>query len=762
MMALVVVWFFPEGQTFASDKSIPKTSAKPNILFILVDDLGYADLGCQGSKDIRTPNIDSIAKSGIRFTDAYVTSPQCGPSRAGIMTGVSQARFSYIDNQGHKGLPDPQVLPLMPEYLNKAGYRTGMVGKWHIGQGTEWMVDPKLRMKTYQPLLPKKRIEAAMPWKRGFDEGFFGLGGSGHYFPFKKPYSYNPRSHFFAFNGADNEPKEIRFSENAYKTDFLTDAALNFIGKADDRPFFLYLAYYAPHTPLQAKTKDINANGHIKDGKRRKFAGMMTCLDGNIGRVLDLLDQKGIRDNTLVVFMSDNGGPTSHNTSRNDPYSGVKGDVYEGGIRVPFMVSWPSQFPKGKVLSGPVISLDLLPTFAAAAEQNKISDLCDGKNLLPWLKGKANCPNDEIYWSWRGNYNAIRSGTLKEVRNGKETKAADGTPLGKHIFADLATNPKELPGKALKDEKKKTRLSERLDAWLLQVKEDTKKLTPKNETIQDNGIVKDLVTPVMTNEKPAPGKRVRQVALEYKGTDVYHSLYLPVDWKPSGKYPVIVEYTGNKAPFCNSTGQVKDANLGYGISGGKGFIWVSMPYIEKGRNKNAVTWWGDRQATIEYCKKNLPRICKQFGGDPDNVFICGFSRGAIGASYIGLADDEIASLWKGMFTHDHFDGHIEKWPYPESDRKSALKRLARLKGRPVLVCGSAADYLKDHLDLARFTFLDVPVEKIFNIPEGKVIHPHTDMWMHRQSKYRKQARAWLHEALKEKSDSALILDSSKK
>lgn len=253
----------------------------------------------------------------------------------------------------------------------------------------------------------------------------------------------------------------------------------------------------------------------------------------------------------------------------------------------------------------------------------------------------------------------------------------------------------------------------------------------------------DLVTPVMTDGKPAAGRRVRQVAIEYKGTEVYHSLYLPVDWKAGGKYPVIVEYTGNKAGFCNSTGEVKDANLGYGISGGKGFIWVCMPYVEKGGKENAVTWWGDRQATVDYCKVNLPRICKEFGGDPDNVFICGFSRGAIGASYIGLADDEIASIWKGMFTHDHFDGQIEKWGYPGCDRKSALKRLSRLKGRPVLVCGGGADYLKDHLGLAEFTFLNVSVEKIFDIPEGKVIDRHTDMWMHRESNYRKTARKWL-------------------
>jgi len=269
----------------------------------------------------------------------------------------------------------------------------------------------------------------------------------------------------------------------------------------------------------------------------------------------------------------------------------------------------------------------------------------------------------------------------------------------------------------------------------------------------DGGTVPDLITPVMTNEAPAAGRRVRQVAPEYVGTDVYHALYLPVDWKPGGNYPVIIEYTGNKFPPGRGSGEVKDANLGYGLSGGRGFIWVVMPCVEKGRKMNAVTWWGDLQATVDYCKTNLPRICHQFGGDPDNVFICGFSRGAIGASYIGLADDEIASLWKGMFTHEHFDGQ-KKWPYPGSDRASALKRLARLKGREVLICGQHAskvrdDFLKDHLDLARFSFLDVPTSRIFRIPEGKVIHPHTDLWMHRESPYRRQARAWLRTVLNE-------------
>lgn len=259
----------------------------------------------------------------------------------------------------------------------------------------------------------------------------------------------------------------------------------------------------------------------------------------------------------------------------------------------------------------------------------------------------------------------------------------------------------------------------------------------------------DLITPDMTEVAPWSGKRVRQVSPEYQGTEVYHTLYLPTEWQEGKRYPVLVEYTGNKFPACGSTGEVKGANLGYGLSGGKGFIWVSMPYIQKGRKENTVTWWGDRQATIDYCKDNLPRICDEFGGDLENLFICGFSRGAIACSYIGLADDEIAALWKGMIAHDHFDGQ-KKWGYPKSDRASALERLARLKGRPVLVCGNANNYLKKYAELGNFTFLPVRVDKIFDIPDGLVIHHHTDLWAHRDSLTRQKAREWLQNQILQK------------
>ncbi len=444
---------------------------RPNIVFILVDDLGYADLGCQGSDDIRTPRIDSLAKQGIRFTDAYVTAPQCGPSRAGIVTGLNQARFGYLDNKGHSGLPDPDVLPLMPEIIRSAGYRTGLVGKWHIGQGTEYLIEQ--RGKEEDDLLPPKRIAAAKPWLRRFDEGLFIVGGGGYYFPFKAPFSKHPCSHFYSFQGADAEPSEFRLGEEAYKTDFLTDAALEFIGKAGDEkePFFLYLSYTSPHTPLQAKEEDIQANSHIEDNRRRIFAGMMTCLDGNIGRVLDLLEEKGLRENTLIAFLSDNGGPTSQNTSRNDPFTGIKGDVHEGGIRVPFILSWPGVFPEGTIYSQPVSSLDLIPTFAAAAGAELNAEIeYDGVDLLPYLAMDSTldtAPHEKLFWRWR-NYRALRSGDFKwlDARSPGRTKPTYGlfnlAESEVESGATLLEAPERLQGM---EEAHEAYWSTRLDEW---------------------------------------------------------------------------------------------------------------------------------------------------------------------------------------------------------------------------------------------------------------------------------------------------------
>lgn len=271
---------------------------------------------------------------------------------------------------------------------------------------------------------------------------------------------------------------------------------------------------------------------------------------------------------------------------------------------------------------------------------------------------------------------------------------------------------------------------------------------------------KELQLPPLESGIASSGKRVAITSPEYEGTAVHHMLYLPDDWNHDWQnkgqsWPVIIEYTGNKFPASGSTGEVEGAALGFGLSAGK-FIWAVLPYVANDHQHNEVTWWGDEQATVEYAKRNVPRICREFGGDSSRVFICGFSRGAIAVNYIGLYDDEIAKLWCGFISHDHYDGVREwketSWGSPYADyRASSIQRLNRLHGRPVLICQNGEirnieEYLTEYKSLAKFTFLDVPVNKIFpQIPNTLMIHPHTDRWMFVDSSERRQAWKWMEE-----------------
>jgi hypothetical protein len=277
-----------------------------------------------------------------------------------------------------------------------------------------------------------------------------------------------------------------------------------------------------------------------------------------------------------------------------------------------------------------------------------------------------------------------------------------------------------------------------------------------------------LSLPPIENTAPGPGKRVPVTPSEYQGTKVHHVIYLPTDWNPDWKakgqsWPVIVEYTGNYFPQAGSTGRVEDAALGFGISGGR-FIWAVLPYISADHTHNEVTWWGDELATVDYAKTNVPRICEKFGGDPSAVFICGFSRGAIGVNYIGLHDDEIARLWCGFISHDHYDGVREwkgtTWGAPlDAYRKAALARLSRLQGRPVLVCSNGgtpgiAKYLEGLVPLQSFTFVNVQISSIFpEFPNQLAIHPHTDRWLLKDSRDRRRVWDWVDQVLRTRSAS---------
>lgn len=273
------------------------------------------------------------------------------------------------------------------------------------------------------------------------------------------------------------------------------------------------------------------------------------------------------------------------------------------------------------------------------------------------------------------------------------------------------------------------------------------KRQPSPPPIDLQAIKPDLVTPAMKDAPPAPGERVKQQLPKLRGTKLYHAVYLPTNWTKDRRWPVIVEYPGN-GPYENKLGDknsgfVEDCNLAYGLSGGRDFICLTLPFVND-RQENQRQWWGDPQATVDYCLAAVDLICTEFGGDPTKLVLCGFSRGAIACNYIGLRDDKIAKLWKCFVVHSHYDG-VRRWTYDDSDADSARARLARLNGRPQWISheGSVAateQFLKDSAKLAdrplgKFTFVSLPFPN------------HTDTWALRDIAPRQEVRRWLREQL---------------
>ncbi len=405
-------------------------AAKPNVLLIIADDLGYHDLGFQGSKEIPTPNLDKLAAQSLICTNGYVSHPFCSPTRAGIMTGRYQQRFGHENNPAW--LPQDTVagLPLTettyPQLMQKAGYTTGAVGKWHLGAHPQFH-----------------------PNKRGFDEYFGALGGGHMYFP-------------GAGGGAEYNIPLNRNGKDEAQTKYLTeqfgDEAVAFVGRhtGEAKPWMLYLAFNAPHTPLQAPQKWLDKFSQIKDKNRQTYMAMVCALDEAVGGVLDKLDATKQRENTLIYFVSDNGGPnlqakSGSNFTDNSPLCGAKGMVYEGGMRVPFLVSWPAKIKPGKY-DQPVIALDFLPTSLAAADSADLTPKnLDGVNLLPFLSGEKNsAPHATLFWrsGGPGGNNAVRRGSMKLVRLGKaEPELYDlATDIGesKNLAAEKPEMVKEL------------------------------------------------------------------------------------------------------------------------------------------------------------------------------------------------------------------------------------------------------------------------------------------------------------------------------
>ncbi|MDQ8199420.1 sulfatase [Pelagicoccus enzymogenes] len=416
-------------------------SEKPNIILIVSDDAGYADFGFQGSSEIKTPHIDRLAAGGVTFTQAYVSASVCCPSRMGIMTGRYQQRFGAECNVPKLPTPgyseadlglDPQE-STMGDLLAAAGYRTLMVGKWHLG------------------------IEDHHhPMNRGFDSFYGFLGGSRSYRALE---STSPETRLYS----DFEPLD-EDDAVSYLTEDLTEAAIEFIERDDAAPFFIYLSYNAVHTPMEAKAEDIEQSPAIGDESRRTYAAMTRSMDENIGRLVAHLEESGLRENTLFCFANDNGGATN-NASANSPLRGFKGSYWEGGIRIPMILNWEKRIRPGSQFPAPVSTLDILPTFLAAAGSDARGKPLDGKDLLPYLSGEAAGPPHEFLF-WRlWHVAAVRHEDWKLIRVADHPLKSQRELLSAPLLFNLAEDPGETSNIASQHPAVTEMLMKRLEGW---------------------------------------------------------------------------------------------------------------------------------------------------------------------------------------------------------------------------------------------------------------------------------------------------------
>lgn len=420
-------------------------ASKPNIIVIFCDDLGWADLGAQGiRKDIRTPNLDALAKGGLLATDGYVTAPQCVPSRAGLISGRYQPRFGVESNGTELSGFDAQTT--IPTRLKKAGYATGMTGKWHLG--------PTNEISTH-----------------GFDDVYCNQGTGG------KAWAN------FDLNGKTLPGANIPSPEYHLEANSL--AACAFIKRHKAEPFFFYLAYRAPHVPLDATKKYLDRFPGEMPERRRQCLAMMSCVDDGVGKVMETLRQNGLEENTLIFFMGDNGAPlkitqedapgsgAGWDGSLNFPMNGEKGMLSEGGIREPWIAYWKGRIPAGQVYQHPVISLDVGATAVALAGLPH-DPLLDGVNVIPYFTGEAKgAPHESLFWRWEAQ-SAIREGKWKLLVGGKRSYLynLEGDREEKH--SQLAQQP-ELA----------KRLRTKLEAWAAELQPPGINLRPMAKTWEE-------------------------------------------------------------------------------------------------------------------------------------------------------------------------------------------------------------------------------------------------------------------------------------
>ena len=384
--------------------------AKPNIIVIMADDMGYADAGFTGAKDIQTPNLDALAASGVIFKNGYVNHAYCGPSRAALLSGRYQNRFGFETNPALD--PNNPYLgidigeKLFPRRLQQAGYTTGIVGKWHLGAA------PRFH-----------------PNKRGFNH-FYGFLGGGHDY-FRIDLKQPIKEGYLTALERNGQPAGF----DGYLTTALSIDAANFVDTNKDKPFFLYVAYNAPHAPLQAPKEAIAKYAHIDDKKRRVYAAMVDEMDAGIGRIISALEKNNLRDNTLVFFLSDNGGPQNTKTqpkkwngSDNGRFRGGKGNLYDGGVHVPFIASWPARIPKGTTFEDPVIAIDISRTAVEvsggdAGGHAQSAPAMEGVNLIPHVLGKkTDPPHKALFWRDSSKWSILTSDRNKHLKDNMSPK----------------------------------------------------------------------------------------------------------------------------------------------------------------------------------------------------------------------------------------------------------------------------------------------------------------------------------------------------
>lgn len=422
---------------------------KPNFIIILTDDQGYGDLSCMGNTDFQTPHIDALAEKGARFTNWYSNSPVCSPSRASLLTGryPGHAGVRAILAGHRRATGITNAAPTIASAVRECGYKTALVGKWHLGLQ-----------------------EQSRPNQNGFDSFYGFMAGCVDYY-----------SHIFYWSMADGHTnpthdlwendREI-YDNGKYFTELVSERAVETIRTFGDDPFLLYVAYNAPHYPMHAPQKYIDRFPELPPD-RRIMAAMLSAVDDGVGQIVDELKRRGLEDDTVIFFQSDN-GPSRESRNwmdgRSDPYygglpGGLKGhkfSLFEGGIRVPGIFCWPGHIPAGQVIDEPCAAMDVFPTFLKLAGGDPSRYELDGQDIMPVLTEGASSPHDALYWEME-DQTALREGNYKLVLNGRLVE--EETPKEPVFLADLSTDPGETENLAAKMPERAKEMTERALSW---------------------------------------------------------------------------------------------------------------------------------------------------------------------------------------------------------------------------------------------------------------------------------------------------------